>query len=162
MAAAAKPAGVWSAPTDTVSLDFAYEGRPRLCAMADGTCGSSTTPSRRGAGTSGTKPFATIKDGRPVSPSAPGDLIDKYPTAAVQGTPLWVFWSSLRRGEAQSWQINHRTACQRRMVCDRATALYQSRRVAPAALGGGRHRGGLWLFWLELTGTAVAVEIQPA
>ena len=80
-----------------------------------------------------------------------GATARQIPTAVVQSTVLWVFWSSYDEAERR-WQINFRT---------RASGQWSGRRPCPSPPNTARRQpwavldntNGLWLFWLELVGT---------
>ena len=101
-------AGVWSTPTTPLSLDFAYEGRPTAARDGEGTLWLFYHTLKKGQWHIW---YKTSRDDQTWAPSQPfttGRLLDKYPTAVVQSTVLWVFWSSYDEAERR-WQINFRT-----------------------------------------------------
>ena len=101
-------AGAWSTPRAPLSLDFAYEGRPTAVRDQDGTLWLFYHTLRKGHWDIWYKTFREGQDWTPSEPLTNRALIDKYPTAVLQGTTLWVFWSTYSEAD-QRWQINVRT-----------------------------------------------------
>src|SRR5262245_3145444 len=148
-------AGAWSTPRAPLSLDFAYEGRPTTVRDQDGTLWLFYHTLRKGRWNIW---YKTIREGQEWTPSAPltnRALIDKYPTAVLQGTTLWVFWSTYSEAD-QRWQINVRTRAngqwsQVSPLSPRSPlATDDIPRRQPWAVTD--NAGMLWLFWLELVG----------
>jgi hypothetical protein len=146
-------AGAWS--TKPLSLDFAYEGRPAAFRDQGGTLWLFYHTLRKGRWDIW---FKTIRDGQDWTPSEPltnRALIDKYPTAARQGTTLRVFWSTYNEAD-QRWQLNVRTRANNQWL-----SVTRFSELAPFANNDIQRRqpwavtdnsGLLWLFWLELVG----------
>ena len=145
-------AGVWSEPTTPLSLDFAYEGRPTAVRDGEGTLWLFYHTLKKGQWHIWYKTHRDDQGWAPSQPFTTGRLLDKYPTAVVQGTVLWVFWSSYDEAEQTvADQLPHPR--QRPMVCDAPlpfTNPNAARRQPWAVLD---NTNGLWLFWLELVGT---------
>lgn len=159
--------GEWSEPTEPLSLDFAYEGRPT--AVRDG--GDTLWlfyQARKGRWDAQHKRW---KDGWDIwyktlstfsvwAPSQPlthrGDL-DRHPSAAAQGNTLWVFWDVYDE-EEQRWRVEcliregdeNWSPCED-MPFGEAEGLDGSQRKRPWAVAD--NQGGVWLFWLEKAGT---------
>ncbi len=88
----------------------------------------------------------------PSRPLSGGGGIEKYPTAALQRTRLWLFWSVFDEAE-RKWRIRYRI-CEDGSWSPAATFTHGAgeadpERCKPAAAV--RH-GTLWLFWMERTG----------
>ena len=148
-------AGIWSAPTRPLSLDFAYEGRPAAFRDQDGTLWLFYHTLRKGRWDIWLK---TIRDGQDWMPSEPltnRAMIDKYPTVARQGTTLRVFWSTYNEAD-QRWQLNVRTRANNQwspVTPFSALAPFANNNIQrrqPWAVT--ENTGMLWLFWLELVG----------
>src|SRR4029453_5743243 len=101
--------------------------------------------------------YKTIREGQEWTSRAPltnRTLIDKYPTAVLQGTTLWVFWSTYSEAD-QRWQINFRTRANGQW-----SAIAPFSALGPFATADTQRRQpwavtdntGMWLFWLELVG----------
>lgn len=148
-------AGTWTTPTTPLSLDFAYEGRPAAVRDQGGTLWLFYHTLRKGRWNIW---YKTLRQGESWAPSAPltsRALIDKHPTAAVQGTKLFVFWDSYKESERR-WHLSFRSHLNGRWsVAARLGALApfadddRARRLPWAVTDNG---GMLWLFWLELEG----------
>src|SRR5262249_8437003 len=100
--------GAWSVPSAPLSLDFAYEGRPAVARDADGTQWLFYHTLRKRQWRVWCKSFRDDLGWSASQPLSAGQCIDKYPTAVLQRTTLWVFWTSYD-ASAQSWQLNFRT-----------------------------------------------------
>lgn len=142
-------AGVWSVPTTPLSLDFAYEGRPTAARDGEGTLWLFYHTLKKGQWHIWYKTHRDDQSWAPSQPFTTGRLVDKYPTAVVQSTVLWVFWSSYDEAE-QRWRINHRTRTngQWSAIAPLPFANPDAARRQPWAVMD--DTGGLWLFWLEL------------
>ena len=148
-------AGVWSTPTAPLSLDFAYEGRPTAVRDQGGVLWLFYHTLRKGRWDIWYKNF---REGQGWTPSASltnRAVLDKYPTAALHGTTLRVFWSTYSEAD-QRWQINVRTRAN-----DQWSPVTPLSALAPFATDDVSRRqpwavtdnaGMLWLFWLELVG----------
>jgi BNR repeat-like domain len=148
-------AGAWPTPTRSLSLDFAYEGRPTAFRDQGGTLWLFYHTLRKGRWDIW---FKTIRDGQDWTPSEPltnRALIDKYPTVARQGTTLRVFWSTYNEAD-QRWRLNVRTRANNQW-----SPVTRFSELAPFANNDIQRRqpwavtdnsGLLWLFWLELVG----------
>ena len=148
-------AGAWSTPCAPLSLDFAYEGRPTAVRDQDGTLWLFYHTLRKGHWDIWYKTFREGQDWAPSEPLTNRALIDKYPTAVLQGTTLWVFWSTYSEAD-QRRQINVRTRANGQW-----SAIAPLSPRAPLATDDIPRRqpwavtdnaGMLWLFWLELVG----------
>lgn len=143
-------AGTWSVPTQPLSLNFAYEGRPAAALDADGTLWLfyHTLKNRQWHIW-----YKTSPDGREWAPSQPltdrGD-IDKHPAATLQGATLWVFWDSCDETDIK-WRVDFRT---RTGGVWSGTQTFEDatiERRLPSVVAD--NAGGLWLFWLEKAGS---------
>lgn len=145
-------AGVWSVPTTPLSLDFAYEGRPTAARDGEGTLWLFYHTLKKGQWHIWYKTHRDDQGWAPSQPFTTGKRVDKYPTAVVQSTVLWVFWSSYDEAE-QRWRINHRTRTngQWSAIASLPFTNPDAARRQPWAVMD--NTGGLWLFWLELVGT---------
>jgi hypothetical protein len=95
--------------------------------------------------------YKTYRDDQGWAPSQPltnRQLVDRHPTAVVQGTTPWVFWSTYDDAR-RTWQIAYRTrtdgqwsAIEPLLFADSGAARRQPWAVVDQS-------GGLWLFWLE-------------
>lgn len=142
-------AGLWSGPTTLFSLDFAYEGRPTAARDGEGTLRLFYHTLKKGQWHIWYKTHRDDQGWAPSQPFTTGRQLDKYPTAVVQGTTLWVFWSSYDETN-QPWKINFRT---------RSNGQWSATTLLPFANPDAARRqpwavvdnsNGLWLFWLEL------------
>ena len=148
-------AGAWSTPTAPLSLDFAYEGRPTAVRDQGGVLWLFYHTLRKGRWNIW---YKNLREGQGWTPSEPltnRASIDKYPTAVLHGTTLWVFWSTYSEA-GQRWQINFRTRANGQW-----SAIAPFSALGPFATADTQRRqpwavvdnaGMLWLFWLELVG----------
>ncbi len=150
----------WSEPVEPFSLDFAHEGRASGVQEEAGRIWlfyhtyRDRLFQRDGSYRRVSNIWYKTYDETGWSPSAPlTDRvgIDKYPTAAVQGENLIVFWSVYGR-EEDAWHIEYKVRSGngwRTSVKDYETpfGLTKVERKKPLAVTDGA--GGLWLFWLE-------------
>lgn len=145
--------GKWSTPTEPLSLDFAYEGRPAAVHDKNGTLWLFYHTLRKGHWNIWYKTRPKGKDWTPSEPLTNRAAIDKYPTAALQGETLWVFWSTYSE-TTQRWEMNFRTLSKgqwspitpARHMVSFVTDQIQSRQ--PWLVQANDEK--LWLFWLEL------------
>ncbi|MCZ6673173.1 MAG: hypothetical protein O7C75_09560 [Verrucomicrobia bacterium] len=75
-----------------------------------------------------------------------GERIQKYPTAALQGDKLWVFWNVYDETD-RIWRIDYRTRTNNEWSNIETFSDLPTDRRKPWAIVD--HQGGLWLFWLE-------------
>jgi len=147
--------GVWSTPTAPFSLDFAYEGRPTAVRDQGGVIWLFYHTLKKGRWNIWSKTFREGQGWTPSEPLTNRMLIDKYPTAVLQGTTLRVFWSTYNEA-AQRWQINSRSRTNGQwspVAPLSALAPFATEDIArrqPWAVTD--TTGMLWLFWLELVG----------
>jgi phage tail-like protein len=143
--------GAWSEPTTPLSLDFAYEGRPTAVRDSEGTLWLFYHTLKKGQWDIWYKTSRDDQGWAPSQPLTSRRSTDKYPTAVVQRTTLWVFWSSYDEAK-QRWQINFRT---------RTDGQWSATAPLPSANPDASRRqpwavvddtDGLWLFWRELVG----------
>ena len=148
-------AGVWLTPSALLSLDFAYEGRPTAARDQGGVFWLFYHTLRKGRWDIWYKNFREGQGWTASEPLTNRALIDKYPTAALQGTTLRVFWSTYNEAD-RLWRINFRTRANGQwspVTPFGALAPFAnddiSRRQPWAVTD---NAGMLWLFWLELVG----------
>lgn len=142
--------GVWSVPTQPLSLNFAYEGRPAVARDGDETVWLFYHTQRNRQWNIW---YKTSPDGQEWAPSQPltdRGGIDKHPAAALQGAALWVFWDTYNETE-QRWRIDYRKKTGATWSPVETFVDATTERRLPAAVAD--NAGGLWLFWLEKTGT---------
>ena len=148
-------AGVWSTPTAPLSLDFAYEGRPTAVRDQNGALWLFYHTLRKGHWDIWYKNFREGRGWTPSEPLTNRKLIDKYPTAVLDGATLRVFWSAYNEAD-RLWQINfrNRTNSQWSAIAPFSAlgsfATADTQRRQPWAVVD--NAGMLWLFWLELVG----------
>lgn len=148
--------GPWSRPTEPLSLNFAYSGRPAAALTADGT--RLLCYHRRAQGRWDIWYKISRDDGQTWMPSRPltsRPEMDQYPAAAAQGDTLWVFWSVWDETKASladeaPWHIDFRTHDGRDWSPVQVFRKARSRLTAPAAVVDDTK--GLWLFWQEWDG----------
>jgi hypothetical protein len=146
-------AGAWSTPLAPLSLDFAYDGRPTTVRDQGGTLWLFYHTLKKGRWDIWYKTFRAGQGWTPSAPLTNRAMIDKYPTAVLQGMTLRVFWSTYSAAD-QRWQINFRTRANGQW-----SAIAPLSALAPFATANTQRRqpwavvdnaGMLWLFWLEL------------
>lgn len=138
--------GAWSAPTDPLSLDFAYEGRPTTVRHADGTLWLFYHTRRKGYWNIWAKTYREDRDEQ-WSPSIPvtrGKRVDKYPTAVLHNNLLWLFWSRYHEATDQ-WTIHYRTRPVNGQWSE--TFNFPNNGRMPSAIVD--DAGDMWLFWTE-------------
>jgi len=144
------------AAASLASLNFVYDGRPAAVNESDGSISFFYQTYRSHGWDIWTKQYMPTQ-AQPWQPSAPivdQAGIDTRPTAALQGSRLWLFWESYDPTldpSLQKWQIKFK---QRNAGVWTDAAVFSdtaTERRMPAAVAD--NAGGLWLFWLERTGT---------
>jgi phage tail-like protein len=149
--------GNWGAPVQ-VSHNYTYEGRTVCAPLADGSRLFVYHTSRRHGWDIWAKRLAD-GDWQPSDPVVDRPGIDKHPTVARQEGRLWLFWETYdpeQPAPDRRWRIAVRTRTDGdwspvEFFGDPAT----ERRLPTAAVD---RTGGLWLFWLERSGTAWEVR----
>lgn len=141
--------GEWSESTEPLSLDFAYEGRPTAVRDEEGVLWLFYHTYKKRQWNIWYKTFREDREWSPSQPFTNRKCIDKYPTAALQGETLWVFWSAYDETD-QLWRINYRTRTDGDWSTVETFADPETERNKPWAVVD--DIGGLWLFWLERVG----------
>nr|MBA3894071.1 hypothetical protein [Gemmatimonadales bacterium] len=139
-------AGVWTTPTEPLSLDFAYEGRPAAGHDAEGTLWLFYHTLRKGEWDIWYKTYRTAEGWSPSQPLTRGSRIDQHPVAVLWEDRLWVFWNSYSETE-RAWRIESRERSGGEWLSGRVLWDDEIERKRPSAVVDGS--GGLWLFWLE-------------
>lgn len=153
----------WSEPTEPLSLDFAYEGRPTAVRDGDGTLWLFYhTQKKRKWKRDKTyretcniwyKTFDMVHGWTPSKPLTNRLSIDKYPSTAMQGDTIWVFWSVYNEKD-DMWHIEYRTRTEEGwsplQSNNEPFANLEAERKKPLVTAD--NTGGLWLFWLERVG----------
>lgn len=156
--------GNWGSPA-FVSVNWVYEGRPAGVRDPDGISFFYHTFRRHGWDI-WTKRYV---DGQWQASEPIVDRlgIDKHPTAARQGSTLWVFWEAYDE-TTKKWKINYRkqNAGTWSSILPAPDQIFPdpkepfpdetSERRLPAATVDNNDR--LWLFWLERVGAAWQVK----
>lgn len=152
-------AGGWSQPTKPLSLDFAYEGRPagvkdnnkiRLFYHTYKKRQWKRDKTHREVCNIWYKTSDSANGWTPSEPLTNRLSIDKYPTTAVHGDMLWVFWSVYDEQD-NKWHIEYRTNLDEEWSPIETFADSENEHKRPLAIAD--DTGGLWLFWLEKVGT---------
>lgn len=153
--------GEWSEPTEPLSLDFAYEGRPTAVRDGDDTLWLFYQARRGHWDAQGKrwrdqwdiwyKTLSTFSVWAPSQPLTNRRHLDKHPTAVVRGETVWIFWDSYDEAN-HAWRIDYRIRQADGEWSPTATfadpdANAEPERRRPWAVVD--HEGGLWLFWLE-------------
>lgn len=142
----------WSQPSTALSLNFAYESRP--CAVRDpqGTIWMFYHTLKQNRWEVWYKVYIRDASGEvtwtPSQPLNNQKQTEKNPTAALQGSTLWVFWSTLTTA-ANRWQIHYRTLTNQQWSTIQTLGSDRDDRRQPWAVTDSSN--GLWLFWIELT-----------
>jgi phage tail-like protein len=143
--------GEWSQPNKPLSLNFAYEGRPSAVRDQDGNLWLFYHTLKQNRWEIWYKIYPpNAPDEKKWTPSQPlnnNKLVEKYPTAVLQGEKIWVFWSTYVEAENR-WQIQYRTHTN----TDDWSAVQlfiddEGDRRQPWAVTDTSN--GLWLFWIE-------------
>jgi hypothetical protein len=152
-------AGAFSVPV-LASENFVYDGRPAAVPESDGSISFFYQTYRIHGWDIWTKRFAPsqAQQWQPSAPVVDRVGTDTRPSAAMQGTVLWLFWESQDPTQLPGlkWQISFQ---QRTGGAWSAPAVFgdaATERRMPAAVADGS--GGLWLFWLERTGAGWGVK----
>jgi phage tail-like protein len=134
-----------------LSLDFAYEGRPALVRDGEGTLWLFYHTLRKGQWQIWCKTFLDNRGWSPSEPLTQGALADKHPTAALQKSTIWLFWTTYNTATRTS-QLNFRTRNNGEWsaIAPVPFAGTAARRLPQAVVD---NTDGLWLFWLELAGS---------
>jgi hypothetical protein len=86
---------------------------------------------------------------QPSEPVVDRPGTDKYPSAALQGSVLWLFWGSYDAAAAQ-WRISFQTRAAGAWTAAQVFGDTATERRNPAVVADGT--GGIWLFWREWSG----------
>ncbi len=156
-------AGEWSEPAEPLSLDFAYEGRPAIVRDGGGTLWLFYHTQKKRKWKRGKtcrevcniwyKTFDIVHGWTPSKPLTNRLSIDKYPSTAMQGDTLWIFWSVYNEKDCK-WHIEYRTYSEegwsQLQSNNEPFANVEAERKKPLVIAD--NTGGLWLFWLEKVG----------
>jgi phage tail-like protein len=143
-----RTAGTWTSSTAPFSLDAAFDGRPALALAADGTLWLFYQVVEGDRSTIWTKQRAALA-GATFTPSRPlvyRDGVDREPTAAAQGTRLWVIWSVFEPAQGR-WSLEGRILDGNLESVATLPGDAAAERRLPALVTDAT--GGLWLFWME-------------
>lgn len=140
--------GEWSQPTEPLSLNFAYEGRTSAVRDRDGTIWLFYHTLKQNRWEIWYKNYTLDKQWTPSQPLNNNKLIEKYPTAVLQGEMLWVFWSTYVVAESR-WQIYYQTHIGVVWSAVQLLGDGSGDRRQPWAVTDTSN--GLWLFWIELS-----------
>lgn len=140
--------GTWSDSSAPLSLNMAYAGRPTAVRDAEETLWLFYHTVKQGGSEIWYKTLRSKNAWSPSRPLGRRGGIDKHPTAARQGSTLWVFWETYdeQRG---TWRIDYTSSHDDGQTWADAAVFGNSqiRRRRPWAIVD--QAGGLWLFWLE-------------
>ncbi len=139
----------WQEGNSPFSLNFAYEGRPATVTLTDGSIWLFYHTRRKDRWEIWHKSYTTAAGWSPSAPLSEGLTIEKHPTAVLQGTTLWLFWSSYNE-EDDSWRILYKTKSGEEWSDTSVFRDSLSQRKSPVATVD--ENGGLWLFWQEKSG----------
>lgn len=139
----------WQEENSPFSLNFAYEGRPTTVTLANGSIWLFYHTRRKDHWDIWYKTYTSIEGWSPSAPLTEGQRIEKHPCAVLQGTTLWLFWSSYNE-EEDHWQILYRTRGSEEWSDTNVFVDTLSERKSPVATVD--DSGGLWLFWQEKNG----------
>lgn len=139
--------GTWSRPTEPLSLNFAYEGRPAAVYTGDGVLWLFYHASKQ-------ERWGIWFKQLTATGWSPGELLtdlthmDRHPTAVLQNETLWVFWDAYNESES-TWRINYcrRTGDGNWSAVSTLAFGDEVQRCQPAAVVDDEKR--LWVFWLE-------------
>lgn len=140
----------WQEERAPISLNFAYEGSPATVTLADGTIWLFYHTQRKDRWHIWFKTYNAVSGWSPSAPLSEGRTIEKHPTAVLQGTTLWLFWSSYDE-EEESWRILYKTMTDGQWSDIMVFRDSSSQRKSPVATVDAS--GGLWLFWQEKSGS---------
>ncbi|MCZ6819456.1 MAG: hypothetical protein O7G31_08195 [Calditrichaeota bacterium] len=153
--------GEWSQPTDPLSLNFAYEGRVTAATDGEGTLWLFYHTLRKDRWNIWYKSYREETGWTPSQPLTNNALIEKYPTAAMRGDVLCVFWSAYDEAN-KKWHLRYRewqdaawspvyALCESEFTPGNdpcfEVAENEPERKQPWAVRDGT--AGFWLFWLE-------------
>lgn len=141
--------GNWSEPTEPLSLDFAYEGRPAFTRDGSGTLWLFYHSLRKNRWNIRYKTFREDQGWSPSKYLINRKGTDKYPTSVIQGETLWVFWASYDDKE-NLWCINYCTCTGNEWSGIETFMDKGNERKWPCAVAD--NAGHIWLFWLERDG----------
>jgi hypothetical protein len=153
------PAGAFGAPA-LASLNFVWEGRPSAERESDGSLSVFYHTYRRHGWDIWTKRFAGGQ-WQPSEPVVDQAGVDKRPAAALQGARMWLFWENCDTSlpaSARKWRINFKTRTIG--VWSDSSVLFDAATERRSPVAAVDNTGGVWLFWLEKTGTGWAVKFS--
>jgi len=156
--------GSWSETQERVSVNWVYEGRPAVVREPDDSLTFFYHTFRRHGWDIWSKRYVN-GTWQPSEPIVDQPGIDKHPTAALEGSRLWLFWEKFDLEQPDTdrkWRIDLRIRSEGNwLVVDPRSAEdpfqdHAIERRLPAAAAD--NAGGLWLFWLERVGSSWVVK----
>jgi hypothetical protein len=148
---------MWAVSRDTTgawgqaalaSVNFVYDGRPAHVTDQDGSELFFYHTYRLHGWDIWAKRFAGGQ-WQPSEPVVDRPGTDKYPSAALQGSTLWLFWGSYDAA-ARQWRIWFQTGTGGVWTAAQVFGDTATERRNPAVVADGT--GGIWLFWREWVG----------
>lgn len=141
----------WSEPSELLSLDYAYEGRP---ATVDepGTQWLFYHTLRNDRWQIWFKTYSESEGWAPSEPFVDTEEMNRHPVAVRQGDVIWVFWDAYNESDL-TWKIHYRKREGGEWSETETFELSgetQPERKQPAALVD--DDGAVWLFWLKKVG----------
>ena len=146
-AAARDAAGSWGQAA-LASVNFVYDGRPAHLRDQDGSDLFLFHTYRPHGWDIWVKRFQGGQ-WQPSEPVVDRPGTDKYPSAALQVSTLWLFWNSYDAA-ARQWRIWFQTRAAGPWTVPQVFGDTMTERRNPAVVADGT--GGIWLFWREWSG----------
>jgi hypothetical protein len=146
-AASRDATGAWG-QTALASVNFVYDGRPSHVTDQDGSELFLFHTCRPHGWDIWAKRFAGGQ-WQPSEPVVDRPGTDKYPSAALQGSTLWLFWGSYD-ATARQWRIWFQTQVAGVWTAPQVYGDTATERRNPAVVADGT--AGIWLFWREWIG----------
>jgi hypothetical protein len=136
--------GAWGQPA-LASVNFVYDGRPSHVTDQDGSELFLFHTYRPHGWDIWAKRFVGGQ-WQPSEPVVDRPGTDKYPSAALQGGTLWLFWGSYD-ATARQWRISYQSRAAGVWTAAQVYGDTTTERRNPAVVADGT--GGIWLFWRE-------------